>query len=133
MKQKKTVLQRLAFKIAEDVAKLIDDFAERDEVVSAEELYRVVYAVLPFEVEEAATEQERIDEMLSQSPTNPAVARGPSLIQQLRQAVHATPEMSIKTTIEAAIAAINERDYMAKKERHCCTGMWCEECDGINQ
>lgn len=127
MSQKKTALQRLAFKIAENIE---SSFSVRvDDVAPAttEEIYRIVYAVLPFDQEDWAAEQEAFVKTMQESGII-RQGKGPTVMQRLREAVHADKGTPLKVTLEAAIKAANERDMFLRKEQHGCSGSWCEEC-----
>lgn len=60
---------------------------------------------IPACVQEAEEEYERISAELNEER---ASTPGPSPFARLREAVHATPEMSLKTVLEAAIAKCEE-------------------------
>jgi hypothetical protein len=126
MSKKKTALQRLAFAIAEDVMQLLDTpFGQQ--LLTAEEIYETVYAALPFDQEDWAAEQEAFDKSMEESGII-RQGQGPTLMQRLREAVHVDKGTTLKVTLEAAIKAAEERDMLLQKEKHGCTGIWCEEC-----
>jgi len=96
----KTKIQKLAFRIAE---RITSDFILHDmagEQTDTEYLYREIYSMLPESLEGI---DEIMEEAEDESFIKP-IQRGPSLMTRLREAVHATEEMSLRTVLEAACA-----------------------------
>ena len=99
----KTARQRLAWKIAEAIESEITVYGNLD----IDDFYEVIERLLPSTYEEIEAELEKMrDDLLDGNAISKP--EGPTLMQRLREAVHATPEMSLKTTLEAAIKIINE-------------------------
>ena len=102
----KSPLQRLSFKIAEEVADLFTDRSMQADDVSTEDIYNAVYVTMPTDMQHVAAEHEAFTASISgpiQEPT------GPSLIQRLREAVHADKGSPLKVVLEAAIELTRER------------------------
>jgi len=98
MNKKPTGLQRLSFKMAEVIAE------ESPEDI--DKLAKLIYSLLPMSMEEDALYSEQLDAMMTETfvPKPPQ----PSPMKSLREAVHATGDMSLSCVINAAICKIKK-------------------------
>jgi len=108
MTKQKSALQRLSYKIAERVAELIDDSYRMEKEFSTEDIYRTVYYALPHDMEADVLQDEEFQRSLSDVAQQQD--RGPTLLQRLREAVHADKGTPLNVVIDAAIKAVNDRD-----------------------
>jgi len=115
MAKHKTTLERLAFKIAEQICNEYE--------IEPEDIYSLIYLTLPFDMEALAAEEERETRRKLTQPD------GPSLVGRLREAVYADKGTPLRMVIETAIAKIRDGERLARKVEHGCTDSNCEICD----
>lgn len=108
MATEKTAMEKLAFRIAEGVADLLDD-DYRAGSPSTEDIYRLVYALLPTDMD--AVDRAMMPDLTTEVTTVDA-DRPPSAIAKLREAVCADKGTPLRVVLEAAISAIEERDVL---------------------
>lgn len=109
----KTALERLSWKIAEEVFELIKyrDFNAQD--WSTEDIYQIINRNMPLDREEIARECEQWVEL--DLSTMPRRKPKPSLFGRLRKAVHADDGTSVGVVIEAAIKQIKRNEDEIKR------------------
>jgi len=105
--KRKTALQRLAFRIAETVHERIDDAERLDRDFELEDMYMVVYAALPLDMEALAAEEEAFDLRFKRLVEH--AEKPPSMLSRLRDAVHADKGTPLKVVLEAAIKGLKDR------------------------
>lgn len=81
MAKQKSALQRLSYRIAEDVAELIDDSYRMEKEFSTEDIYDVVYIALPTDMEASVLYEEEFQRTLND--VSPQQDRGPTVLQRL--------------------------------------------------
>jgi hypothetical protein len=109
-----TALRKLAFRIAERIGEELGPLvAEYD----TEDIAAIIYQELPFDLEEEARIEQELREKLGHDDETPTAPPAESPFTKLRAAVHATPEMSIVTVIEAAVKRIKDGDEARESRR----------------
>ncbi len=95
---------KIAFRIAETLAEMFADNS-----YDVDEAYQLIETMIPLTNAEAEAELEAFD---CKERESPGLGRAPGLLTQIKQAVSATPEMSIVTTLKAIIIKCKERDEL---------------------